>query len=321
MKAAVYTEYGSPDVLQIREVAKPVPADDEVLIRIHAVSINGSDREGLVGSPLYARIPGIRKPQHPILGSDIAGQVEMVGRNHTEFEPGQEVFGEIPGYHGGFAEYVCTHGKTLMLKPEGMTYEEAAAIPQGGAIALQGIQVQGKVQAGQKVLINGAGGSAGSFAVQLAKLHGAEVTGVDSTGKLEFLRSLGADDVIDYEREDFTKSGREFDLILDMIAHHSAFACARALAPGGTYFYTGGSMSTLFQILFLGSLIKRTTGRNVRLLIVPQNRRDLIAVTELIEAGKILPVIDRTFQFAEIPEAMRYVSEGRAKGKVVIRMM
>lgn len=320
MKAVVYAEYGAPDVLQIREVARPVPADDEALIRIHAVSVNGSDREGLAGRPLYARISGLRKPRNPILGSDIAGHVEMVGKNHTEFEPGQEVFGEIPGYHGGFAEYVCTHGRTLMQKPEGLTFEEAAAIPQGGVIALQGIQVQGKVQAGQRVLINGAGGSAGSFAVQFAKLHGAEVTGVDGAGKLDFIRSLGADHFIDYRREDFTKGVKTFDLILDMIAHRSVFACGRALAPGGTYFYTGGSMNTLFQILFLGSLINRMTGKHVRLLIVPQNRSDLAAVTELVEAGKIHPAIDRTFPFAKIPEAMRYVSDGHARGKVVITM-
>jgi NADPH:quinone reductase-like Zn-dependent oxidoreductase len=181
------------------------PTDDEVLIKVHAVSINGSDREGLIGKPLYVRIGGLRKPGHPILGSDIAGRVETAGRNIREFQPGDEVFGELPGYHGGFAEYVCAPEETLARKPASLTFEEAAAIPQGGVIALQGIREKGKVQPGQKVLINGAGGSAGSFAVQLAKLYGAEVTGVDNTGKLDFLRSLGADHVIDYTRQDFTK--------------------------------------------------------------------------------------------------------------------
>jgi NADPH:quinone reductase-like Zn-dependent oxidoreductase len=321
MKAVVFTEYGTPDVLQIKEVAKPVPADDQILIKIHAVSINGSDREGLIGKPLYSRVRGMRKPGNPILGSDIAGVVEAVGVNNTEFQAGDEVFGEIPGYHGGFTEYVCTHGRTMMLKPKAMTFEEASAIPQGGVIAMNGIIKKGEVQPGQKVLINGAGGSAGTFAVQLAKLHGAEVTGVDNTYKVDFLRSLGADHVIDHTRENFTKSGKRFDLILDLIAHRSAFAYARTLKPNGTYFFTGGSVATLFQILFFGSLIRRMTSKNIRMLMVPQNREDLIAITELVEAGKINVVIDRTYSFDEIPEAMRYVSEGQAKGKVVITVI
>ncbi len=321
MKAIVYEKYGSPDVLQLKEIAKLVPTDDEILVKIHAVSINGSDREGLIGKPLYARMGGLLKPSQQILGSDIAGVVEAAGANNTEFQPGDEVFGEIPGYHGGFAEYLCTHGKTIARKPAGMTFEEAAAIPQGGVIALNGIIEKGGVQPGQKVLINGAGGSAGTFAVQLAKLQGAEVTGVDNTGKLDFLRSLGADHVIDYRREDFTKTGKEYDLILDLIAHRSAFAYARALKPNGTYFFTGGSVGTLFQILLLGAWIKRWTGKSVRMLVVPQNRKDLLAITELCEAGKVRPVIDRQYSFDEIPEAMRYVGEGHAKGKVVIAMV
>jgi len=318
MKAVVYTEYGSPDVLQIKEIAKPVPADDQILIKIHAASINGSDREGLIGKPLYARIGGLRKPGNPILGSDIAGVVEAVGANNTEFKVGDEIFGEIPGYHGGFAEYVCMSGKTMIRKPVNMTFDQAAAIPQGGVIAINGIVKKGNVQPGQKVLINGAGGSAGMFAVQLARLHSAEVTGVDNTEKLDFLRSLGADYVMDYTREDFTKSGKRFDLILDLIAHRSAFTYARALNPNGTYFFTGGSVSTIFQILLIGLLIKRYKNKNVRMLAVPQHRKDLIAITELVEAGKIRAVIDRTYTFDEIPEAMRYVSEGHSKGKVVI---
>lgn len=321
MKAIVYYKYGSPDVLKLEEVAMPTPADDEVLIRVHAVSINGSDREGLIGKPLYARLGGLRKPGHPILGSDIAGRVEKAGRNVRDFQPGDEVFGEIPGYHGGFAEYACASERTLARKPASLTFEEAAAIPQAGVIALNGIREKGQVQPGQSVLINGAGGSAGTFAVQLAKLYGAEVTGVDNAGKLDFLRSLGADHVIDYTREDFTKNRKQYDLILDVIAHRSVFAYRRALKPNGTCFVVGGSVTTLFQILLLGPWIRRTTGRNVRILMVPQNRKDLIAITELCETGKIIPVIDRQYPLSEVPEALRYVGEGRAQGKVVINVV
>jgi len=321
VKAFVYTRYGSPDVLQLKEIAKPVLSNEELLIKVHAVSINGSDRESLIGKPGYVRMSGLFKPSQQILGSDIAGVVEAVGNNNAEFQPGDEVFGEIPGYHGGFAEYVCTHGKTLARKPTGMTFEEAAAIPQGGVIALNGIRKKGGVQPGQEVLINGAGGSAGTFAVQLAKLNGAEVTTVDNPGKLDFLRSLGADHVVDYTREDFTKAGKEYDLILDLIAQRSVFSYARALKPGGTYFFVGGYVSIIFQVLLIGPWIKRSTGKNIRMLAVPQNREDLLAITELWEAGKVRPVIDRKFPFNAIPEAMRYIGDGHAKGKVVVTVV
>jgi NADPH:quinone reductase-like Zn-dependent oxidoreductase len=320
MKAIVYTEYGPPDVLQLKEVPKPVPGDDELLIKIQAVSINGSDRENLIGKPLYARLAGFRKPRHHILGSDIAGVVEQVGKNIRDFQVGDELFGEIPGYHGGFAEYVCAPEKTLARKPAGMTFEQAAAIPQAGVIALNGIRLKGQVQPGQKVLINGAGGSAGTFAVQLAKLAGAEVTGVDNASKSDFLRSLGADHVIDYTRENFTKNGQQYDLILDLIAHRSAFAYARALRPKGTYFFVGGSTAVLFQSLLLGPLIRIATGKNIRLLVVPQNRPDLIAITELCETGQVSPIIDRHYPLSEAPEALRYVGEGHQKGKVIITL-
>lgn len=319
MKAFTYHQYGSPDVLHITDIPKPVPTDDEILIKIHVVSINGADREGLIGKPLYARIGGLS--QNNILGSDIAGRVEAVGKNNIQFKVGDEIFGEIPGYHGGFAEYVCTHGKTMALRPASLTVEEAAAIPQGGVIALNGIREKGQVQQGQKVLINGAGGSAGVFAVQLAKLHGAEVTGVDNAGKLDFIRSLGADHVIDYAKESFTKNKNQYDLILDVIAHHSVFAYARALKPNGTAFFVGGSVPTLFQILLIGPLIKKMTSKSPRILMVPQNKKDLLAITELCTTGKIRPVIDRKYSFNEIPEAMRYVSDGHAKGKVIITMV
>ncbi len=320
MKAVIYRNYGSPNNLKLEEVKKPTPTDDEILIKIHAVSINGSDREGLIGKPFYTRIGGLFKPRRQILGSDIAGRVEYAGKSNTEFKPGDEVFGEIPDYHGGFAEFVCTHGRTMVLKSASMTFEEAAAIPQAGVIALQGIREKGQVKSGQKILINGAGGSAGSFAVQLAKLYGAEVTGVDNTSKLDFMHSLGADHVIDYTREDFTKRGEQYDLILDVIAHRSVFAYKRALRPNGTYFFVGGSVAVLFQILLFGSWIRRRAGRNIHILAVPQNRKDLISITELCETGKVVPIIDRRYSLSEVPEALRYVGEGRANGKVIISL-
>lgn len=318
MQAIVYERYGPPKVLHLAEVKKPVPAADEILVKIHAVSINGSDREGLIGKPLYARFGGLFKPGSPILGSDIAGVVESVGKNITGFKPGDEVFGEIPLYHGGFAEYACTQVHAMALKPAGLSFEQASAIPQGGAIALRAIQLQGQVQPGQQVLVNGGGGSAGMFAIQLAKLNGAQVTGVDNTGKLDFMRSLGADHVVDYTREDFTKKENHYDLILDFIAHRSVFAYRRALKPGGTYFMVGGSVGTIFQILLLGPLLKWRSDRSIRVLYVSQNRQDLLAITELVQAGKVVPVIDKTFPLSETPEAMRYVGQGHAKGKVVI---
>lgn len=320
MKAIVYEQYGSPDVLHLAEIEKPVPTDDEVLIKIHAVSVNGSDREGLSGKPLYARIRGLLKPGYKILGSDIAGRVESVGKNHKEFKPGDEVFGELPDYHGGFAEYVCTHGRTLMRKPTSLTFEEAAAIPQAGVIAFNGLYKQGQIQPGQSVLINGGGGSGGSFAIQIAKLYGAEVTGVDNTSKLDFMRSLGADHVIDYTQADFTKGESKYDLILDLIAHRSVFAYQRALRPQGTYFFVGGSVGVMAQILLLGAAIKRATTKNIRILMVSQNREDLIAVTKLCEAGKVVPVIDKRYALHDVPEALRYVSDGHAKGKIVITL-
>ena len=318
MKAIIYTEYGSPDVLQLKEIAKPIPTDDQILIKVHAVSLNRSDWEALIGKPLYARMGGLRKPGYPILGSDIAGRVEMAGRNNKQFQAGDEVFGEMGNYHGGFAEYVCTRGTAWALKPASMTFEEAAAIPQAGVIALQGIRNKGQVQPGQKVLINGAGGGAGSFALQLAKLYGAEVTGVDNTGKLDFMRSLGADHVIDYTREDFTKNGKQYDLILDVIAHRSVFAYRRALRLNGSYFAVGGSLATFLQILLLGPWIRRTTGRKIQILVVQRTREDLVSITGLCQAGQIVAVIDKRYPLSEVPEALRYLGEERVKGKVVI---
>jgi NADPH:quinone reductase-like Zn-dependent oxidoreductase len=318
MKAIVNTHYGSPDVLELKEVPTPTPRDDDILVKVQAVSVNRSDWEGLTGKPLYARFGGLRKPGSHILGSDIAGRVELAGRKHSQFHPGDEIFGEMGDYHGGFAEYVCTRGRAWALKPASLTFEQAAAIPQAGVIALQGIREKGHVQPGQHVLINGAGGGAGSFAVQLAKLDGAEVTGVDNPEKLDFVRKLGADHVIDYTQQDFTKTGQQYDLILDVMAYRSALAYPRALKPGGRYFAVGGSVATLLQIVLFGPWILRATGKHIRVLGVQRTQHDLLAITELCDAGKIVPVIDRRYPLREVPEALRYLGEGHAQGKVVI---
>lgn len=319
MRAVVRSEYGSPDVVRIEQVPIPVPSNDQVLIRVVAASINGSDREAIIGRPAYTRLGGLRKPRHRILGSDFAGRVEQVGSRVGDLRPGDEVLGELPGYHGGFAEYVCVPERALVRKPSHLTFEEVAALPQGGAIALQGIRIKGQVQAGQKVLINGAGGAAGSFAVQLAKLDGAEVTAVDHGDKRDFLRSLGTDHVIDYTTEEFTRNGQQYDLVLDTFANRSVIACARALRPNGTYFFAGGAVRVLVGALFLGPWIRRMEGRRVRLLAVPQDREVLSMVTALAAERQIVPAVDRCYPMEEAREALRYVCEGRQQGKVVIR--
>ena len=318
MKAVVYTRYGPPEVLRLAEVKTPAPADDEVLVKVCAVSLNGSDSETLRGTPLYSRIGGPFRPRRHILGSDIAGRVEATGRAVTRFKPGEDVFADVLDRMGGFAEYACVPQSALAPMPAGLSYEQAAALPQAGAIALQGIRDRGQVQPGQKVLINGAGGGAGMYAVQLAKLAGAEVTGVDNTEKLEFVSSLGADRAIDYTREDFTRSGRAYDLVLDLAAHRSAFACKNALGPGGRYLYVGGSVATLLQILLLGPLIGRAGRKKIRLLAVRLGVQRLAPLVELCQAGKITTVIDRRYQLSQVPDALRYLGEGHAKGKVII---
>ena len=318
MRAVVRTEYGPPEVIRIAEVPKPVPSDDRVLIRVVAASINGSDREAVIGKPAYARSGGLRRPRNPILGSDIAGRVHQVGRNVRNFREGDEVLGEVPGYHSGFAEYVCIREKHIVHKPDHLTFAEAATIPQAGAIAVQAIRIKGRVGPTQKVLINGAGGAAGSFALQLAKLDGAEVTAVDHGSKAEFLRSLGADHVIDYTRTDFTKNAEHYDLILDPIAHRSVFACARALQLNGTYYVAGGSTRVLLAALAVGPWIRMTSGKTVRVLVVPQNQQLLAQATALCAERKMVPAIDRIYPFSEARDAMRYVIEGNQQGKVVI---
>jgi NADPH:quinone reductase-like Zn-dependent oxidoreductase len=318
MKAIVYTRYGPPGVLRLAEVETPAPKDHEVLVKVRAVSVNASDWEVLRGKPLYSRVGGPFRPRHHILGSDIAGRVEAAGRRATLFRPGEDVFADILTSMGGFAEYVCVPQSALARMPAGLSYEQAAALPQAGAIALQGIQDNAGVRPGRQVLVNGAGGGSGMYAIQLAKLGGAEVTGVDNAEKLEFMRSLGADHVIDYAREDFTITGRAYDVILDLAAHRSAFAYRGSLAPGGRYLYVGGSVGTLLQVLLLGPVLGRAEGKKIRLLAVRLGVQHLAPLVELCQAGKVAVVIDRRYPLSQVPEALRYLGEGHAKGKVVV---
>jgi len=321
MKAIVYERYGSPDVLELKEVEKPVPKDNEILIKVYAASVNDWDWGLLRGKPFVNRLLfGLLKPKIKILGVDIAGQVEAVGRNVKKFQPGDEVFGDISGCGwGGFAEYVCALENALSLKPASITFEEAAAVPQAAVLALQGLRDKRQIQPGQKVLINGAGGGAGTFAVQIAKSFGAEVTGVDSTSKLDMMRSIGADQVIDYTREDFTKNGQRYDLILDFAAYHSIFDYKRALSPKGIYVMVGGSSARIFQVMFLGPWISMTGSKKMGILMHKPNK-DLAFMKELFEAGKVVPIIDRRYPLNETAEALRYFGEGHARGKVVITM-
>ena len=319
MKAIVFTKYGSPDVLQLREVAKPTPKDDEVLIKVHAASINDWDWGLLQGTPFVNRLfYGLLKPKVQILGCDIAGQIEAVGKNVEQLQPGDEVYGDLCmcGF-GGFAEYVCARENALELKPASMTFDEAAAIPQAAMLAVQGLRDKGQIQSGQKLLINGAGGGVGTFGVQIAKLYGVEVTGVDSSGKLDMMRSIGFDHVIDYTKEDFTKNGQCYDLILDNKMNRSIFDYMRALSPNGIYVTVGGSMARFFQAFLLGPLISMFSKKSIRIVALKPNK-DLAYMNELFEAGKITSVIDGPYKLSEVPEALRYFGEGNHKGKVVI---
>ncbi len=319
MRAIVFTKYGSPDVLQLKEVAKPIPKDDEVLIKVHAASVNDWDWCLMRGKPFYIRLLcGLLKPKIKIPGVDVAGQVEGVGKNVKKLQPGDEVYGDLSecGF-GGFAEYVCAHGNALARKPASMTFMEAAAIPHAAMLAIQGLRDKGQIQPGQKLLINGAGGGVGTFGVQIAKLIGVEVTGVDSSGKLDMMRSMGFDHVIDYTQEDFTKNGQCYDLILDTKTNRSIFDYARALSPNGIYVTVGGSPARLFQALFLGPWISRFSKKKMHIVALKPNK-DLDYMNELFEAGKIKPVIDGPYKLSEVPEAIRHFGEGNHKGKVVI---
>jgi len=319
LKALIYTKYGGPEVLQVKEIAKPFPKDDEVLIKVHAVSINDWDWGLLKGDFINRLLNGLRKPKRKILGSDIAGRIEAVGKNVTQFKTGDDVYGDLSGQWGGFAEYVCANEKAIALKPASMSFEEAAAIPQAAMLAVQGLIDKGKIQTGQKLLINGAGGGVGTYGVQIAKLYGVEVTGVDSTGKLDMLRSVGFDHVIDYTKEDFTKNGKSYDLVLDAKTNRSMFDYTRALSRHGVYVTVGGSLARLLQCLLLGPWISLIRKKYFRIVALKPNK-DLAYMNELFEAGKIKSVIDGPYKLEEAADAFRIFAKGEHKGKMVITL-
>jgi NADPH:quinone reductase-like Zn-dependent oxidoreductase len=317
MKAIVYTQYGGPENLQLKEIDKPTPKDDEVLVKVYAASINDWDWGLLYGDSINRIMFGLRKPKRQILGSDIAGVIEAVGKKCTQFKPGDEVFGDLSGKWGGFAEYVCAKESSLALKSPQMSFEQAAAIPQAGMLAVQGLIDKGKIKQGQSLLINGAGGGVGTFGIQIAKQFGVEITAVDSASKLDMLRSLGADHVIDYKKVDFTKNGKEYDLVLDVKTNRSLFDIARALKPGGTYVTVGGSIGKLLQALFVSPWIKLTKKRKISVVALKTNK-DLLYMNELFESGKLKPIIDGRYKLEDTPAAMQYYSTAAHKGKVVI---
>jgi NADPH:quinone reductase-like Zn-dependent oxidoreductase len=317
MKAIVRTQYGSPDVLQFAEVPTPSPAGNEVLIKLCAASVNPLDLFVLQGAP-WNRIPGLRtKPKHTIIGCDIAGRVEAVGRNVTQFHAGDEVFG-VTGFEGkGFAEYVCTPEERLAPKPANLSFEDAAAVPIAAVTALQGLRDWGRIQPGHKVLIEGASGGVGTFAVQIAKELGAEVTAVCSTRNVDIARSIGADHVIDYTNVDFARLGQRYDLILAVNGHHSIFEYRRMLSPNGIYVAIG-SLVPILQALLLGRILSTLGRKKMTFFIAKVNQIDLVFLKNLLQAGKIVPVIDRRYALSDAAEALRYLAEGHAQGKVVL---
>lgn len=320
MKAVVYERYGSPDVLRLEDVAKPVAKDGEVLVRVQAASVNSWDWDRLTGN-FQGRIGAFRKPKLKVLGADVAGRVEAVGSNVKRFQPGDEVFGDISGCGwGGFAEYVCVPAGALAAKSGSMTFEQAAAVPQAGGLAVQGLRDKGRIQPGHRVLINGAGGGVGTFAVQMAKSFGAEVTGVDHTSKLNTVRSIGADRVIDYTEEDFTSTEQRYDLVLDVVASRSIFRYRRALSRSGVCIIVGGSTPAILQSAILEPLLSITGNRKTRLLIYKPKTENLLYMNQLFEAGKVVPVIDSRYSLSDVPEALRRFGEGHVIGKIVITL-
>jgi NADPH:quinone reductase-like Zn-dependent oxidoreductase len=322
MKAAVYSRYGSPDVVQIRDVEKVVPKDYEVLIKVRAASVNPLDWHFMRGTPYFLRIrAGLRKPKDIRLGVDVAGQVDAIGRNVTQFQPGDEVFGTC---HGAFAEYACTSESALVMKPDNVTFEQAASAPVAAFAALQGLRDKGQIQPGQKVLINGAAGGVGTFAVQIAKSFGADVTGICSTRNVDMVRSIGADHVVDYTQEDFTKSGQRYDLFFDGVGNHSLSACRGVLTPPGIYIAVGGPSSPWM----IGPMARAVTApvwsrlvsQKLAMVLAKPNQKDLTVVRDLMEAGKATPVIDKRYRLTGVPEAIRYLEQGHARGKVVITL-
>jgi NADPH:quinone reductase-like Zn-dependent oxidoreductase len=317
VKAVVYDRYGPPDVLHVEDIPVPSPGAGQVRVKVAATSVNLSDWEGLRGSPAYARIGGLRAPARRILGSDIAGVVDDLGAGVTRFRPGDEVYGDNLALKGGFAEYAVVPESALAHKPATLSFAEASTIPQAGAIALQGTR---GALAGSRVLINGAGGGSGSFAIQLAKRLGAHVTGVDNVAKQDFMRYIGADDSIDYRRIDFTATIQPYDLILDLVAKRPVSAYRRALAPGGTYRCVGGSVRSLLRVLVVGAVVGRFSGRSIRVLAVKEGPAHFEPLADLCVAGDVSIHIDRTFALDEVPAALARVGEGRALGKVVVDM-
>lgn len=322
MKAIVFNQYGQPDVLLLEEVKKPSPRNNEVLIKVHAVSLNYADWHMLTGTPFVARLSfGLFRPMKNILGADIAGVVEAIGPGITRFKPGDEVYGDLGmvGF-GGLAEYVCAPEHVIATKPTNLTYEESAALPMASVTALQALQNDGQVQPGQEVLIHGSAGGVGTFAIQIAKYLGAEVTGVCSTRNIEQTLALGADHVIDYLKEDFAANGKTYDLILGINGNRSIFDYRKALAPNGKYLMIGGSDKQIFQFMLLGPFIARP-GQKMGSVFAKTLSKELIAIKDLAEAGKIRPLIDRTYKLAETPEAMRYLGTGHARAKIIIKIV
>lgn len=320
MKAVVYTKYGGPEVLQYTDVAKPVPHADEVLVKVCSASINSWDWDLLRGKPhLYRLLFGIFKPKHKIIGCDIAGRVEAVGDNVTQFKAGDCVMGDISETWGGFAEYVCVKEKQLLLMPAGFSFDMAASVPQAGVLAIQSIYDKKQLRKGDKVLINGAGGGVGTFALQLARLLETEVTCVDSEDKLTMLSDLGANWVIDYKTKDFTKEGNKYDLIIDVVANRSIFAYRRCLTPNGVFVMIGGSIPSLLQAGLLGTMLSKKDGKRLGVLIHQPNK-NISMINALVQAGKLKPVIDKVFTLQQLPDAMKYFGSGKVKGKVIVRM-
>jgi NADPH:quinone reductase-like Zn-dependent oxidoreductase len=321
MDAMVCTKYGPPEVLELRHVEKPIPKDDEVLVQVHAASINYGDWGLLRGKPFFLRLTGggLREPKIKVLGGDVAGRVKAVGRNAKKLQQGDEVFGDLSASgRGGFAEYVCAPENKFARKPTNIPFEEAASVPMAGVVALQGLRDEGRTQPGQKVLINGASGGVGTFAVQIAKAFGAEVTAVCSTRNLDMARSIGADRAIDYTQEDFTQSGQRYDLILAANGYHPISDYQRALRPQGIYVCSGGSLAQIFQSMLLGPMMSRSGAKQMGNLMHRQDTQDLVFMRDLLESGQVVPVIDRCYPLNELPEAFRYFGQGHARGKVVI---
>ena len=324
MKAAARERYGSPDVVSVREVDRPKPAHDQVLVRVRAASVNRADLDGLTPRPSFVRLfMGLRAPRNHRIGIDVAGVVESVGASVTRFTPGDAVFADLFAFgQGAFAEYACAAERAFQPMPTGMTFEEAATLPHSAILAVQGLRLRdGRTpKPGDRVLIDGASGNVGPFAVQIAKSMGAEVTGVCSTGKEDFVRSLGADHVIDYTKVDYTSTGERYDWILDTDSHHSVLAIRRVLNPGGVYVTLGGTARTILAAMLLGLVVSRLSGKHMGLLIwwKPFNPPDVATVTDLMAAGSVKPAIDRRYPLAEVADALRWVDDGRARGKVIV---